>query len=326
MDVPGRTCPLDYRYAARDLARTPELSACVLYVVGGLYGNPFALDAVDRLAAEEPEPPLLVFNGDFNWFNVDRAGFEAVNRRVLAHVALRGNVETELCPERSGAGCGCGYPDWVPNEEVERSNRIEERLRETARTFPELARALGALPMYGAARVGGVRVGIVHGDAQSLAGWSFSAQTLAAGAPAVLRRAFEEADVRIFASTHTCLPVLRRVAWPGGEGLVINNGAAGMPNFRSARFGVVTRIATRRWAGGKALYSARLGDTVAEALPVHYDHARWQKAFLANWPPGSPAFDSYFDRILRGPDYGLERARLPSPGEPGQQPRTVMAA
>ena len=38
----------------------------------------------------------LVFNGDFNWFNADAMAFEGINRVVLQHVALRGNVETEL--------------------------------------------------------------------------------------------------------------------------------------------------------------------------------------------------------------------------------------
>ena len=34
--------------------------------------------------------------------------FEAINRRVLEHPALRGNVETELASPADDAGCGCG--------------------------------------------------------------------------------------------------------------------------------------------------------------------------------------------------------------------------
>jgi len=86
---PGRSCPLHYRYAPSDFARTPGLVADTLYVVGGLYGNRAALDALLALAAEEGGPATLVFNGDFNWFNIDAEGFAAVNREVLRHVALR---------------------------------------------------------------------------------------------------------------------------------------------------------------------------------------------------------------------------------------------
>ena len=42
-----------------------------------------------------------------------------------------------------------------------------------------------------------------------------------------IERSFAEARVDVFASSHTCLPALRRF----DRGLVINNGAAGMPNF-----------------------------------------------------------------------------------------------
>ncbi len=82
--------------------RKPDLSAETLYVIGGLYGNLPALDAVHELAANEPGGATLVFNGDFNWFNIDAAGFSAINEQVLKHTALRGNVETEL----AGGGCG----------------------------------------------------------------------------------------------------------------------------------------------------------------------------------------------------------------------------
>jgi len=72
--TPGRGCPLHYRYSPSDLACAPELAAETLYVIGGLYGNLPALDQIAAVAADEPRPPLLVFNGDFNWFNIDRGG------------------------------------------------------------------------------------------------------------------------------------------------------------------------------------------------------------------------------------------------------------
>jgi hypothetical protein len=44
------------------------------------------------------------------------------------------------------------------------------RLRATAARFPELVSRLGELPRYLTASVGGRRVGILHGDPESLAG------------------------------------------------------------------------------------------------------------------------------------------------------------
>ena len=70
---PGRTCPTAYRYSPRVFDRAPEIEADTLYVAGGLYGNVEALAAIAALAAREPGPVTLVFNGDFHWFDVDDA-------------------------------------------------------------------------------------------------------------------------------------------------------------------------------------------------------------------------------------------------------------
>jgi hypothetical protein len=80
--------------------------------------------------------------------------------------------------------------------------------------------------------------------------------------------------------------------------VLFNNGAAGMPNFHGDLRGLITRISTRPSAG--ALYTSTVGGVHVEAVPVAYDDARWVEAFLANWPEGSDAHRSYFDRITRG--------------------------
>jgi hypothetical protein len=88
------------------------------------------------------------------------------------------------------------------------------------------------------------RVGVVHGDAESLAGWRFDIDALDDPKEQAWRaEAFAKAEVDIFASTHTCLPAMRRFDLDG-EKLVANNGAAGMPNARGSRFGILTRIGT----------------------------------------------------------------------------------
>jgi hypothetical protein len=309
VDAPGRNCPLAYRYSPEVFRRATEIEAETIYAIGGLYGNPFALDAILALAASEPVAPRLVFNGDFNWFDADAEGFARLNARVLEHVALRGNVETELAADDDGAGCGCAYPEWVGDAEVARSNAIAARLRETARAFPGLRARLGALPMHAVASVGRlgsrVRVAIVHGDAWSLSGWGFSQERLGRDVGAAAA-ALDAADVRVFACSHTCLPVQQVLVTARGHCVIANNGAAGMPNFRGTRFGLVTRIAIRPRAD--ALYGEWLGPLFVEALAVRYDQERWLAHFDALWPAGSPAAVSYRRRITEGPGYEPHQA------------------
>ena len=306
---PGRSCPLHYRYPPSVFARQADLRADTLYIVGGLYGNRPALDSVLDMMSKERGSTVLVFNGDFNWFNADDASFEAINTAVLSHRALRGNVETELASEDTSSGCGCGYPDSVSEAEVDRSNQILEQLRMTARHFPALRERLGALPMHAVAQVGELRVGIVHGDAESLAGWQFDVSALDDGNQKQhLGALFASSQVDGFASSHTCLPALREFSVGDSNHWVINNGAAGMPNFRDTQFGVLTRISIHSPLR-PPLYGIRTKGVFVDALPIRYDHARWVGEFLANWAPGSPGHASYYERIVSGPAYRTERAK-----------------
>lgn len=301
--IPGRACPLSYRYDAEALRRPPQLDVDTLWIAGGLYGNTLALRSLLEAYAAEPGSKALVFNGDFHWFDVDPEEFLLVNDTALGFHATRGNVETELAAPAEGAGCGCAYPAWVGEATVEHSNRIIERLRSTARKEPGALARLAMLPMYLPAVVGDARIMIVHGDAHSLAGWDFSQETLATreGASAA-RGALARAGADIFASSHSCLPVLQSFE----NGIVVNNGSAGMPNFRGESFGIATRVSLRR--GPEAVYATRRGDAFVEAVPLRYDATAWQKRFLSQWPPGSDAHESYWDRIVRGPRYGIEQA------------------
>jgi hypothetical protein len=305
MNTAGRLCPLRYRYGAGAIAQAPETHADTLYVIGGLYGNRPALAALEALVAAETGPVRRCFNGDFNWFNVDHAGFRAVNTAVLAHDAILGNVEAELQPDADDAGCGCAYPDGVSDAVVARSNHIHARLKATAAAHPDILARLDTLAMFARYRVGEVRVGVVHGDADALAGWRFDAGQLdLPDARAALLRDFDAAGVDLFASSHTCLPACRQLA-PGR--VLINNGAAGLPNFRGQPAGVITRIATTP-APVAPLYGLRLAGVHVDALALPYAQDDWLAAFLANWPPGSPAHDNYFERITGGPAYAPAQA------------------
>ena len=294
--IAGRTCPLSYRYKPSVFNRAPEVIAQTIYVIGGLYGNPFALEKIMQMAAAEPIMPTLIFNGDFNWFNRDAAVFQQINEAVLQHHATRGNVETELADDASDAGCGCGYPDDASAAEVERSNAIMTILRGTSAEFPALRQRLAALPMHLVASVGGVKIAITHGDAESLAGWGFSREALR---EADLIPYFAAANVSIFASTHTCLPAVKRVVLAAGEGLVINNGSAGMANLADETCGLITRISTRA-STQISRFNAQIQGLSVDLLEVDFAMDEWEKLFLSQWPQGSAAYESYYRRVIFG--------------------------
>jgi len=276
---PGRNCPLHYRYVPESLNRPADFIADTLYVIGGLYGNQPALRAIRDLAAAEPAPATLVFNGDFNWFNIDAAGFTTINETVLAHHAIRGNVETELASDDGDASCGCGYPDSVSDADVERSNAIEARLRETAREFPELRARLAALPMTLTANVGGLRIAIVHGDCESLAGWSYDESALrdAAGI-AIVTAHCKAAGVNIIASSHTCLPIAMALD-TGTVGLT--DGYDASEPIRVARFTINDFHPEKRWLSVPEIlvYSSNIG-SAKMAIDVG---AKKQKEYLARF-------------------------------------------
>ena len=310
-EVPGRSCPLAYRYGAAALAAAPAISAETLYVVGGLYGNPFALDAVEAMAAQEKSKTTLCFNGDFNWFNVDEPAFVSINQRVLAHHAITGNVEFELCSALMDTGCGCAYPENIDQSVVERSNRIHARLKLTAQKFPKLLAGLSSLPMFARFSVGETKIGVVHGDANSLSGWLFDAVELDRETNRdTIIHAFSAANVNLFASTHTCFPAIRRFQLQEGTGIVANNGAAGMPNFQAQRTGLLTRISIYP-TPNVSIYGLKQSGVYIDVIPICYDQLRWREAFLRNWPEGSDAHTSYWERIEDGPDHQFNQAYPP---------------
>lgn len=293
----GRTCPLHYRRTPEQLARPAERSVAALIVAGGLYGNPYALDAIEALA--RTDAALLCLNGDFHWFDAEPAWFSRIEGRLRNHLLTAGNVEAELA-DPSGVGCGCAYPETVPDAFVERSNRIIERLREAM--TPVQRSALAALPFDARIDVGGLRVAVIHGDPESLAGWGLAVEEREADPRGFRRRVadwFRRADVDVIACAHTCLPHALRVEVDGRNRVVINNGAAGMANFDGDTRGLVTRIATA--PARAALYRTRLDSVVVEVVPVAFDLDAWRSRFEATWPAGSAAALNYAARIVGGP-------------------------
>ena len=322
--MPAASCPADYLYPASVFRAMPSLRAGTVYVIGGLYGNVEALHAILRMQEAERERGThveLVFNGDHNWFDIDPASFREVNQVALACASIRGNVETKIAAPSDG-GCGCNYPDYVNRDYVARSNASMARLQVTGGNFPAIRSALGALPLWRTIEVGTQLIGIVHGDAEMLSGWSFAAERLSpmtrscSGDKAsaeltprtTIERFFRESGVDAFACTHTGLAHARDFEVDGKQRLIINSGAAGLPNFAHTTFGLITRISVDDRVPPESIHGIAISGVRFDALPVHYDQTAWVNRFLANWPPGSPAYEAYFHRIVNGADFAREDA------------------
>lgn len=295
----GRACPVDYRIASDAFAGDPELACEVLYVVGGLYGNPFALDAVDALVAEEGEDAevLVVLNGDVHWFDKTAENFANIEQRIKRYLPLVGNVEAELRRQVDvGVGCGCAYPECTSDESVSRSNRIHKMLSIAVDRHPELKEMLEGRPATAIVNVAGFKVGITHGDEKLIGGWDCSRESLRD----IMRQDeldlfMAENGIDVFATTHTCAPAALTLA----RGAVINNGAAGLPNFAGQHFGLVIRIAET--PHDDALFGCELDGLFVQAVPVRYDHDAYLAWFDGLWDELSPAAISYRARIVEGP-------------------------
>ncbi len=122
---------------------------------------------------------------------------------------------------------------------------------------------------------------------------------------------FEQAALDGFASTHTCLPALKVFDTPLGERFVVNNGAAGMPNFTNTRYGLITRLAATPVPSALSsarLYGADAAGVYVDALAVRFDAGAWDAEFERVWPTLSPAYLSYRHRIVNGPDFSVDQA------------------
>lgn len=337
--TPGRSCPLRYRYSPAVFRRAPDFHADTLYVIGGLYGNVEALVEILAMKAREERGGAtvrLLFNGDFNWFNIDDSSFAEINETVLSHAVIQGNVEAELDGD-GDVGCGCAYPPYVDQATVDCSNAIIESLRACAARQPGLVGRVAQLAMHALVEVGGERIGIIHGDPESLAGWGFAVENLhpldsqlrsrlgcgdghEATSESQVQGHFRKAQVRAFACTHTCLPFMQDFSMDGGVCLVVNNGSAGMPNFRADLAGLITRFSTDPRPPASAYYGTVLGNIRVDAVPVVYDQAAWRRRFNNNWPAQSAAQRSYARRIAGGPDFSLaEAVRLGKRGAEARQ-------
>lgn len=284
-------CPMDY---ALDFDGEPTFHTQTLYVVGGLYGNKEALHAIKQLI--EPDA-LMVFNGDIHWFDRDVELFAQIEALMEPYVLLNGNVEMELSREiKSGAGCGCFYPECVSESTKQWAHEIHAELRTMVDVhLPLFKQQFQKRQTCLRVWVGETKVAITHGDETSLAGWGCSVSNLESPQrKEALNHWFKAHDVRVLASSHTCEAALLALQ----EGVVINNGAAGLPNFQALGSGLITRIGTTPTE--KALYGTRYDGLYIDAIDVAYDAHAFEQTFRSLWDATSPAFRSYIKRITQG--------------------------
>ncbi|WP_292016767.1 hypothetical protein [Marinobacter sp. HL-58] len=234
-----------------------------------------------------------------------------INSRVLDHTVSLGNVDYELANPNEGAGCGCAYPDFVDESVVARSNAIMERLQGVAGDHPDIQERLALLPRYRCVLFGGLKVLVVHGDPESLAGWGLAHESFVAGNEAKLAEWFGHSGADVIASTHTCLPALWAGIAEGRSRIVVNNGSAGMGNLSRDPRGLITRIALTSPLAQPVAGLERHGLNVS-LVPVDYDRDAWLPRFDQLWPVGSAASVSYRSRITGGTSLKPDQVVFPS--------------
>ena len=294
----GRNCSLEYILQKDWTKKSKKLEEEVIYIVGGLYGNRYALEIINKMAHDENAK--VVFNGDMHWFDIEKEDFLKIEELSKDSIKLLGNVEFELLNNTSSLGCGCNYPEDVSDGVVERSNIIHNMMKENIKgnqilnDIKERSKTL-VLDFFGK------KIAITHGDEKSMSGWKCSNENLKLESrKKELDNWFKENDIDILATTHTCLPVV----YDNGRNIVINNGAAGMANIQGQTFGLFTRIARSKHE--KAIISQEIGELFVELVKVDFDIEKFKLWFEKIWSDDSPASISYKNRIINGTSLAIE--------------------
>lgn len=290
----GRNCSLAYNLPLDWTKNKRIINEETIYVVGGLYGNKFALEKILQLADEERSKPKIIFNGDMHWFDVNTLDFLEIENSTADFEKLLGNVEFELFNDDDILGCGCNYPENVSDEVVERSNEIHKILKNNVRTekiLDDIKKREKTLVL----NYYGKKIAITHGDEHSLSGWGCGREQLLDNSRIkYLEEWLITNKVNALITTHTCLPVVKKFL----NSFLLNNGASGMANIKNETFGIFVRISKNRHKD--ALISIKDDDIYYELVKIDFDIEKFLKWFDIVWPINSPANLSYRERILKG--------------------------
>ena len=304
---PGRSCPTAYRYAPRALRPRAGRRGRDALVVGGLYGNVEALDEVARHggararrrrrssstatstgSTRPPDDFRRVAGRGAAPCRPARQRGDGDRRRGLAAPAAAAPIPLDVsdagrrrAPTRSWRGCA----------------------RRRAR-FPAARRALAALPMHArgargrGARGHRARRRVLAGRLGVRAGRPRRPRP----SPLARQRVRGMRGVDVFASSHTCLPALRAFDFGHGRGGGRQQRRGGHAELRRralrrdhAHLGAPAPGTPCTARGWPAFSSTR--------SPCATTRPPGRARFIASWPAGSAAHDSYFRRIAHGPGF-----------------------
>lgn len=296
--IEGRVGADDYAIAPEEWDKEPFATCDTLYSVGGLYGNVEAMKTVVKMLEDEEGEVCVALNGDYHWFDGTLESFEEIEELVAPFVPMNGNVEFELSRvEACGVGCGCSYPTTMSDAFVGRSNAIYGRMKAAIAQRDGLAASLQGRPAWGIVRVGDALVGLTHGDEKSVSGWGCSVDNLHKPERIEeLEGFFAERSIDVLSTTHTCAAAAVKME----NGVVINNGSAGLPEYKGLLYGLINRIS--KTPHPDAIYRTMVKGVYVEAVPVRYDHDAFIAWFDSIWEEDSPAAQSYRPRAVAGPD------------------------
>lgn len=287
----GRICPIDYKIDSKLFKNINNINYETIYIAGGIYGNYFALKSLVEMAKKDNA--FIILNGDYHWFDYDYYSFLCIEDIIKDYMVLNGNVEKELLRNES-TGCGCAYPNYVDDDVVKRSNHIHSCLKHNIQDNKIIAK-ISSRKEVCTIRLKDYLIGISHGDEKSVAGWSCSNISLRNNErQKEIINFMDSLQLNVFATSHTCEPIMMY----DENHIVINNGAAGMPNFNKSGEGVVTRISFSESID--RIYGSKVGELYIDAVAIKYDNEAFIKWFETHWKKGTPAHISYFDRILNG--------------------------
>ena len=299
----GRNCSLAYILNKNWTENIGDAKSDVLYIVGGLYGNLFALNKINELA--KSENAQIIFNGDMHWFDVKEEDFLTIEKNSEENsIKLLGNVEYELISKDDLLGCGCNYPEDVESGVVERSNIIHKIMKENVKNN-EILEDIKSREKTLVIRYFDKNIAITHGDEKSMSGWECSYDNLQnKKRQKELDSWFEKNNIDIMATTHTCLPVV----YNNGKNIVVNNGASGMANIINTTYGLVTRIAIT--PSPLAIISEKTGNIYVELIKIEFDINKFLEWFESVWDNDSPASISYKNRIINGTKLKIENIKV----------------
>jgi len=298
----GRNCSLDYMLNKDWVKNTLRIDKDVLYVVGGLYGNNFALELINSKA--EKENAQIIFNGDMHWFDINKDDFLTVENNSIKGIMLLGNVEYELINSKDNLGCGCNYPEDVSEGIVERSNTIHQMMKDNLGN-DDILEEIQLRDKTLSVEFLNKKIAITHGDEKSMSGWQCSHSSLQKKERQdELNTWLDDNKVDILATTHTCLPAL----YNNDKHIVVNNGAAGMANVKDSTYGLITRIA--KTPSEDAIVSEKIDNIYVELVKIDFSIEKFLEWFESVWDDNSPASISYKKRIIHGTSLEISNIKV----------------